>query len=75
MQGCFYFFFPGNRNYRAYTITFALYLNILVSLNKQIKVSYVQHNLPQWWKHVLILNGSAFICLVQTSWGWQSQTV
>lgn len=35
----------------------------------------MQHNLSQWWKHVSILNGSAFIWLVQTSWGWQSQTV
>jgi len=35
----------------------------------------MQRNLSQWWKHVLILNGSAFICLVQTSWGWQSLAV
>lgn len=35
----------------------------------------MQHYLSWWWEHVLILKDSAFICLVQTSWGWQSQTV
>lgn len=37
-RAVFIFFFPSNRNYRVYTITFPLYLKILVSLNKLIKV-------------------------------------